>query len=205
MRLSVIIATETKTNTFTMQKFLLFALATMMLNVTQAQFYKKVLPGGNNISAAVASITENFQNNYRNIQGDELPPDEGREIFRSKVMIPGGSEAVIYRFHSKEDTTASFQATLYEGESFKEAAKIYKQTFRQVKGTKFNAGIEKISFTGTMDDPTENLRFTSSQLRPDVDAGAYKNFIAEVEIINSVEGWKVQLNLHSRKDDDARY
>ena len=188
-----------------MQKFLLFALATMMLNVTQAQFYKKVLPGGNNISAAVASITENFQNNYRNIQGDELPPDEGREIFRSKVMIPGGSEAVIYRFHSKEDTTASFQATLYEGESFKEAAKIYKQTFRQVKGTKFNAGIEKISFTGTMDEPTENLRFTSSQLRPDVDAGAYKNFIAEVEIINSVEGWKVQLNLHSRKDDDARY
>lgn len=176
----------------------------LLLSVANAQFYKKILPGSN-ISAAVASITENFQNNYYNIQGDELPADEGREIYRCNISIPGASQAVIYRFHSKEDTTASFQAVMYEGESFKEAAKIYKQTFRQVKGTKFNAGSGKISFDGNMEEPTENLRFTSSQLRPDVRGGAYKNFIAEVEILNSVDGWKVQLNLHSRKDDSERY
>lgn len=188
-----------------MQKFLSLAAAMLLLiNTGRAQFYKKILPGGN-ISTAVASITENFQNNYRNIQGEELPPDEGREIYRSTIAVPGASQAVIYRFHSKEDTTASFQAVLYEGESYKEASKIYKQTFRQVKGTKFNTGFEKIAFEGNMEEPTENLRFTSSQLRPDVTGGAYKNFIAEVEILNSVDGWKVQLNLHSRKDDDKRY
>ncbi len=188
-----------------MQKSISLAIAMLLLlNAGQAQFYKKILPG-NNISSAVANITENFQNNYYNIQGEELPADEGREIFRSTVVIPGATQAVIYRFHSKEDTTASFQAILYEGESYKEAVKIYKQTFRQVKGTKFNAGAEKISFSGSMEEPTENLRFTSSQLRPDVSSGAYKHFIAEIELINSVEGWTVQLNLHSRKDDTERY
>ncbi|RYY51137.1 MAG: hypothetical protein EOO06_01605 [Chitinophagaceae bacterium] len=134
-----------------------------------------------------------------------MSADEGREIYRSTVAIPGATEAVIYRFHSKEDTTASFQAILFEGESFKEAAKVYKQTFRQIKGTKFNAGFEKTSFNGSMEEPTENLRFSSSQLRPDLSTGAYKHFIAEVEMINSIDGWKVQLNLHSRKDDDSRY
>ncbi|RZM08510.1 MAG: hypothetical protein EOO88_50130, partial [Pedobacter sp.] len=125
-----------------MQKILSLAAICLLFSMyAQAQFYKKVLPG-NNISAAVASITENFQNNYHQIQGAELPADEGREIYRSTVIIPGASQAVIYRFHSKEDTTASFQAILYEGESFKEAVKIYKQTFRQVKGTKFNTGAE---------------------------------------------------------------
>lgn len=188
-----------------MQKLLSLAAAVFLLaSAGQAQFYKKIMPG-NNISSAVASITENFQNNYYRIQGEELTPDEGREIYRSTVAVPGASQAVIYRFHSKEDTTASFQAILYEGESFKEAARIYKQTFRQVKGTKFNGGAEKLSFDGNMEEPTESMRFTSSRLRPGVTGGTYKNFMAEVEILNSVEGWKVQLNLHSRKDDEARY
>lgn len=172
---------------------------------TQAQFYKKVLPGNGGISAAVATITENFQNNFHHIQGNELPPDEGKKIYRSTVLIPGATQQVIYRFNSREDTTASFQALLYEGESFKEASKIYKQAFRQVKGTKFNGGFEKISFSGHMEEPTENLRFTTSLLRPDVSGGAYKNFIAEIELLYAVEGWKVQLNLHSRKNDEERY
>lgn len=188
-----------------MQKFLSLAVAMLFIwNSSNAQFYKKILPG-NNISSAVANITENFQNNYHNIQGEELPADEGRKSYRSTVTIPGASQAVIYRFHSKEDTSASFQAILYEGESYKEAVKIYKQTFRQVKGTKFNGGSEKISFNGHMEEPTESLRFTSSQLRPDVTGGAYKNFIAEIELLNSVDGWTVQLNLHSRKNDGERY
>jgi hypothetical protein len=188
-----------------MQKLLTLTVIVFFFTITSsAQFYKKVLPG-NNISGAVASISENFQNNYWNIQGEELPADEGRDIYKSTVVIPGASHAVIYRFHSKEDTSAGFQAILYDGESFKEASKIYKQTFRQVKNVKFNAGMEKISFEGDMEDPTEDLRFTTSILRPNVTGGAYRNFMAEVELINSVEGWKVQLNLHSRKQDDERY
>jgi hypothetical protein len=188
-----------------MQKLLTLTVIVFFLTTSSsAQFYKKVLPG-NNISGAVASISENFQNNYRNIQGEELPADEGREIFRSTIDIPGATHSVIYRFHSREDTSAGFQAILYDGESFKEAAKIYKQTFRQVKSVKFNAGMEKISFDGDMEDPTEDLRFTTSILRPNVTGGAYRNFLAEVELINSIEGWKVQLNLHSRKQDDERY
>ncbi len=189
-----------------MQKKLTLAgvLLCLALNST-AQLFKTVLPSGNNISGAVANIAENFQNNYRNIQGDELPPDEGRDVFKSSIAIPGASHSLIYRFHSKEDSTAAFEALLYEGESFKEAAKVYRQSFRQLKNLKFNSAFGKISLSGEMEEPTESLRFTSSLLRTDSDSKPYKYFMAQIELLNSVEGWRVQLSLHSRKDDDERY
>ncbi len=188
-----------------MQKMFTLAGALLFLALSSpAQFFKSVLPGPN-ISGAVADIAENFQTNYRNIQGEALPPDEGRDVFRSAIAIPGASHSLIYRFHSKEDSTAAFEALLYEGESFKEAAKTYRQVFKQIKNLKFNSGFGKVSFSGDMEEPTESLRFTSSLLRTDSDTKPYKYFMAQVELLNSVDGWKVQLSLHSRKDDQERY
>jgi len=188
-----------------MQKmFSLSGLLLLLSLSSPAQLFKSVV-GGNNISTAVATIAENFQTNYRNIQGDELPPDEGRDVFRSSIPVPGAIHSLIYRFHSREDSTAAFEALLYEGESFKEASKVYRQSFKQLKNLKFNGGFGKISLTGDMEEPTESLRFTSSLLRTDSDTKPYKYFMAQIEMLNSVEGWKVQLNLHSRKDDEERY
>jgi hypothetical protein len=186
------------------KKFTLMGALLMMALSSSAQLFKSVLPG-HNISGAVANIAENFQNNYRHIQGEALPPDEGRDVFRSSIAIPGASHSLIYRFHSVEDSSAAFEALLYEGESFKEAAKVYRQAFKQIKNLKFNSGFGKISFEGNMEEPTEALRFTSSLLRTDSETKPYKYFMAQVELLNAVEGWKVQLSLHSRKDDKERY
>ncbi|MFT3980758.1 MAG: hypothetical protein QM687_09840 [Ferruginibacter sp.] len=189
-----------------MRKLLtLLTISFLTATASDAQLLKSVLPGGNSIGNAVATVAENFQNNYYNIQGEQLPPDEGRDVFRSNIKIPGSSYSLIYRFHSQEDSSAAFEALLYEGESYKEAAKAYKQAFRQIKGTKFNSTLGKISFDGKMEEPTETLRFTSSLLRTDSDSKPYKYFMAQIEMLQSIEGWKVQLSLHSRKDDDERY
>jgi hypothetical protein len=188
-----------------MQKMLTLIGAMVFISLSSpAQIMKSVI-GGNNIGGAVANIAENFQNNYRNIQGEALPPDEGRDVFRSSIAVPGASHSLIYRFHSKEDSSAAFEALLYEGESFKEASKIYRQSFKQLKNVKFNTAYGKLSFSGDMEEPTESLRFTSSLLRTDSDTKPYKYFMAQIELLNSVEGWKVQLSLHSRKDDEERY
>ena len=188
-----------------MRKLLTLAIAMLlMLTISYAQLIKKVLPPSP-FSLSLSSVIENYQNNYRQIQGDILQPDEDRDIYKSTLALPGATQCVIYRFHSKEDTTASWQAILYEGEDFKEATKVYKNCYRSLKQTKYKVGITYYTLDGEIENPSEELRFTTSLLRPTIYTDVYKNFIAEVEILNSMTGWTVQLNLHSRKNDTERY
>lgn len=188
-----------------MQKLLTLSAAMLLFaNTSHSQLLSKVIPPSA-FSQSVSAIVENYSNNYHQIQGESLPADEDRDIFLSTVSLPGTSKCVIYRFHSEQDTTASWQALLYSGEDYKEAVKAYKNSFRQLKQTKFNVGITKVSFEGELEAPSEALRFTSSVLRPSVTSGVYKNFIAEIELLNSIDGWTVQLSLHSRKADTERY
>ena len=176
----------------------------LMLSFTNAQLIKKTT-SPSPFSLSLTSIIENYQNNYRQIQGEFLQPDEDRDIYKSTIDLPGTSHCFIYRFHSKEDTTASWQAILYEGEDFKEATKQYKNCFRYLKQIKFKAGLANNSLDGEIENPSEELRFTTSTLRPVTYSLLYNNFMAEIEIINSLTGWTVQLNFHSRKNDARQY
>lgn len=188
-----------------MRKLLSLTMALLLIiNISYAQLLNKILPASP-FSTSISTVLENYQNNYQQIQGGALPADEDRDIFLSTVTLPGSSLCVIYRFHSKQDTTASWQATLYDGEDFNQATKVYKHVFKQMRQTNFKVGMNQFSFDGSMEDPSESLRFTSSILRPIQHTGNYKNFIAEIEMLNSIEGWTVRLNLHSRKEDTERY
>jgi hypothetical protein len=188
-----------------MRKLLTLSIALLLTQAgLQAQLINKVLPTSQ-FTTTVTRVVESFQNNYGSIQGEALPADDDRDIYQSTIKLPGATRCVIYRFHSVEDTTASWQALLYTGEDFKEASRVYRNSFRQLKQAKFKEGLSQHSLQGEMVPPTESLRFTTSILRPLAEEGIYKNFIAEIEMINTIEGWIVQLNLHSRKDDDKRF
>ncbi len=176
----------------------------LFLQFPQAQLLQKVLPVSP-FADSLCKVVENYQHNYLDIQGLALQPDEDRDIFASTVGLPGASSCVIYRFHSRQDTTASWQAVLYEGEDFKDASKAYKNAIKHLKQTTFKVGMQKISFDGDVISPSEDLRFTTSIFKPTESTDSYKNFIAEVEMLNSMEGWIVRLNLHSRKQDTERY
>jgi hypothetical protein len=190
---------------YTMRKLLTLSIALLLISASlQAQLFNKVLPVSP-FTEKLSQLVENFQNNYTHIQGEALTPDEDRDIYQSTLRLPGAIQCVIYRFHSVEDTTASWQAILYTGEDFKEASKIYKNTFRQLKQTRFRQGPTQNALEGDLVTPTESLRFSTSTLRPVERTGIYKNFMAEIEMINTMDGWTVQLNLHSRKDDEKRY
>ena len=186
-----------------MKKLITLSLLMLLLNAAaEAQFAR--LNSQPAYNTTLSTIIESFQSNYYGIQGQALPPDEDRNIFESAMCLPGASRCVIYRFFSKEDTTAGWQAVLYNGDDEKEAIKQYNNAFRQLKKTKIVLGMYKYSFDGVLQAPDPNLRFTSSLLRPDIDAGIYKNFIAEVEMVSDMFSWEVRLNLHCRKDDAKR-
>ena len=185
---------------------LLLALCLLATQFTHAQFYKTILPAPDSFTDSLERIVEDFRYNFYPIQGRQLVSEGMVDIYQSNRGIPGAAHCTIQRYHSEEDTTASWQAVMYDGESFDEALKVYKKTFKHIKKAKIkSAERSQYSFSGNLEVPTESVRFTVTPLRLNTTDPEYKYFYAVVEINNNYDGWVVHLNLHSRKDDQEKY
>jgi len=94
---------------------------------------------------------------------------------------------------------------MYEGDSYENAVKIYKNLFKQLKKSKMK-WVDKstISFMGEIDEPDENVRFTVTSLRLNIIDIPYRSFFGEIELTSTYDGWEVHLNLHNRKNDAER-
>lgn len=171
---------------------------------SEAQFYKALLPSPE-FNAALEKVVSDFRYNFKNISGDTLVGYDEAETFRSTVKLPGAVQCVIYKFHSVKDTTASWQAVMYEGDDYKEAVKAYKNTFRLINKSRLQL-IDKsiITFSGKLAEPTEDVRFTVSTLQLDIQDNRYSHFRAEVELVSTFDSFKVNLNLHTVKPDEER-
>lgn len=186
-----------------MRKTLLLPLVFLFFNaVAKAQFYKPVLPSPA-FSENLARITQSFRDNYYQIQAGQLPSQEDMDVYQSSVVLPGAQHCVIYRFHSIKDSSASWQGLMYSGDNYKDALKTYKNTCRQVDRCRVNLyNNVPANFTGKMEEPDTDLRFVSSVYKLNTKDEAYKEFYAEVELVNiNFDEWEVRLNLQNKKDD----
>lgn len=172
--------------------------------ICNAQLYKSPAASPA-FSDALNKIVASFRTNYYSIQGNIINAQEDADVYETHATLPGAVHSFVYRFHSAEDTTASWQAIMYSGDSFKEASKVYKNIFKLVNNSHFAIDNTVINFTGEMEEPTEDLRFTASPLKAISTNPAYRRFFAEVEMINSFSGWEVHLNLHNKKDDRDKF
>ncbi|CAN5442790.1 hypothetical protein BH11BAC3_BH11BAC3_28270 [soil metagenome] len=172
---------------------------------SNAQFFKPSVKD-DNFNDSLSRIVYEFKTNFYPIQAKQLTSEGLVDVFESSVKIPGAAHCIIQRYHSEEDTTASWQAIMYDGDSFDEAAKIYKNTYRLIKKSKIKYGTSiNYSFTGSMEAPSEEIRFTVSPLRLNTSDKDYEHFYAEVEITSNFPNWEVHLNMHSKKNDNEKY
>ena len=189
-----------------MRKNFLLPLAILFIHTnTKAQLYKP-LATSTAFTESLTSITQDFQNNFYRIQGKQLPSQEDMDVYESAVSIPGAKHCVIYRFHSKEDTTASWQGTMYEGDNYNEAVKVYRNTCRSVDKSNIKLqGGASTGFAGKTELPDANLRFVSSSFKLKLKDPVYDKFYAEVELVNiNFDQWEVHLNLLNKKDDEDK-
>lgn len=187
-----------------MKKALVTLLVTLLVSHSgYSQIYKSVLPSPE-FSSALEKIVLDFRLNFSSIIGNEIGSGGDTETFESTVKLPGATDCIIYKYHSKADTTASWQATMYKGEDYKEASKAYENLFRLVKKTKIR-WIDKtfVGFNGEMEKPQETLRFAASTLNFELEDKRYKNFQADVELVSNYSGWEVHLNLQTKRPDNA--
>ena len=169
--------------------------------LSNAQFYKSFVPSPG-FTDSLNTVVTDFKNNFKNIQGAPVNLLEDADIYKANNSIPGALESFVIRYHSVDDTSASFQAVLYDGEDFKEAEKQYKDLFRMISKSRLKMEQFSTGFEGKMKTPSESSGFTISQLKATSQSATYLNFVAEIELINEMYNWKVRLNLHNKKADD---
>ncbi|MEO6406221.1 MAG: hypothetical protein ABIY51_02615 [Ferruginibacter sp.] len=187
-----------------MRKLILASCVMATSLLCHAQFYKSILPS-NAFTDSLQLVVASYEGNFYSIQSENISQLPDVDTYRSHQGIPGAQQCLVMRYHSVEDTTAGWQALMYKGEDYKEAVKVYKNCFRLVKKSNLKIDDTVLKFKGEMEEPQTSLKFTVSSLKPSSSLPAYKNFYAEVELVQVYMEWEVRLNLHSRKNDDERY
>jgi len=187
-----------------MKKIILLTITfTLCLSLCKAQFYKTILPSNPFADSLTKAVTD-FKYDYKHIEGPILPAQTQPDlrVYASSVTLPGALHCVIYRFNSRVDTTASWQAIMYEGDDYDEALKEYKSLFRLVKRTSVK-WIDKsyLSFVGDLELPKDNIQFAVSSLHLEAMDDQYARFVADVELTNAGGGYEVHLNLQNKGSD----
>lgn len=159
--------------------------------------------GSASFSVNFEKIVQSYRTNFHSIQGELIPSENEKLVFHSTMTLPGTLHAMIYRFHSKQDTSASWQAMLYSGTEYKSAMKHYKSLCKQINKMRIGGvGI----FKGDYDEPDPNLRFAGTSYKLETEDKVYKNFFAEVDMVmNSDEEWEVHLSLVRKREDQDMY
>jgi hypothetical protein len=151
---------------------------------------------------SLSKIVVDFKNNFSKIQGDALPTQGGIDTYESIVTLPGSIQNYVYRSHSTIDTTASWQAIMYKGDSYEKAMKVYKNTFHQVKNSRIKLSDRSTAhFSGKL-AREKDVSFVVSRLYIDISDPIYRKFVAEVEFIGNFMAYEVHLNLFNRKTDE---
>jgi hypothetical protein len=152
---------------------------------------------------AIDAVLGDFPYNLRHITGELLMAEGEIDNYASIVAVPDAENCIVTRYHSTEDTTASWQAKMFSGGEFGEAARKYEQLYRQLQtcyvrlidGSIFN-------LAGVWEPAREGASFTTSTLRIRTSDQRYKEVKVELELVYQLADWAVNINIVSKKPDD---
>ena len=82
---------------------------------------------------AIDAVLGDLPNNLRLVTGALILADVEVDRYASLVIVPGAENCIVTRYHSREDSTASWQARMYSGGDFGAASLKYQQVYQQLK------------------------------------------------------------------------
>ena len=153
--------------------------------------------------SAIDSVLRDFPYNLRHITGELVLAQGEFENYASLVMVPEAQSCVVTRYHSADDTTASWQAKMFNSDDFDEANREYQQLYRQLKTcyVKFVDG-SIFYLEGQWEPAKSGASFTTSTLRLMTGDWRYKDVKVELELVYLLADWAVNINIVSKLRDD---
>jgi hypothetical protein len=148
-------------------------------------------------------VLRDFPNNLSHITGDLVLAEGEVENYASMVTLPESENCTITRYHSREDTTVSWQARMLITDDFGKADHAYRALFRKLQQCYIQLVDGTIVYLhGDWEPAKEGAPFTTSTLRLTIDDPRYKEVKVEVELVYQLAQWGVSINIFSKKPDD---
>jgi hypothetical protein len=155
---------------------------------------------------AMDSVLRDFPNNLRGITGDTILLEGETDHFSSTVWLPGAEQCQVTRYHSGEDTTASWQATMFHTEDYEKAAARYHALYKQLSKcfTHLKDG-SIVWLEGQWSPPTPDLVFSVSTLKLSTRSYWYKKMEIELELLYQLGDWEIHINVASKEKDSENW
>ncbi len=154
------------------------------------------------LTGAIEKVLYDFPHNLHNVSGELVVVQGGVEQYESLVVLPGAEACMVARYRSVEDTTASWQAKMYQDEDFSKAAARYRELYRQLKSCHLKLIDGSLVFLkGEWENPAEEKDFTMSTLRLITGDERYKEVKIDLEMLYHFPEWVVNINIVSKKKD----
>ena len=152
---------------------------------------------------AIDAVLGDLPNNLRYVTGELLLAEGEVDSYISLVAMPGAENCIVMRYHSVEDTTASWQAKMFSGGDFDAASRKYAQLFQQLKVCYVRFPDGSICYLeGTWEPAREGVMFTTSTLKVRTSDQRFRDVEVELELVYQLADWAVNINIVTKKPDD---
>jgi hypothetical protein len=157
-------------------------------------------------STAIEAVLHDFPENLHHITGDLVMAEGEIENFASTVAPPGAMNVTITRYHSVVDSTASWQARMFSHDDFGKAADAYHDLYKRLTNCYLRLADSSLIFLkGKWEPARESISFTTSSFRLGTGDPRYKDMRVELELVYQISEWAVNINIISKRDDEAGF
>jgi hypothetical protein len=152
---------------------------------------------------AIDAVLGDVPNNLRKVTGVLLLAEGEIDNYASLVVVPGAENCMVTRYHSVQDTTASWQAKMFSGGDFGSASRKYHQLYQQLKTCYVRLPDSSIYYLdGTWAPAREGIAFTTTTLKLKTDDQRYRDVKVELELVYQLADWAVDINIVTKRPDD---
>jgi hypothetical protein len=153
---------------------------------------------------AINAVLGDFPYNLKDLTGELLMAEPEVDRYASLVSVREAEKCEVMRFHSVEDTTAGWQARMFSGGDFEEAARKYRQLFGMLQTCYVRLPDSSIYFlVGKWEPARQEVGFTTSTLRLRTNDYRYRHVVVELGMLYQVTDWAIDINIITKPDDDA--
>jgi len=153
--------------------------------------------------AVIDAVLRDFPHQLGHITGELVLAQGEIENYSSLVVLPDAEQCIVTRYHSRRDTTASWQAKMFSSDDFGKASRQYQELFQKLKTCYMSLLDGRIIYlTGKWEAPKEEAAFTTSTLRLPMENWRYKDVKVELELVYLLAEWTVNINIVSKPPDN---
>lgn len=181
------------------KKAKLIAAALLLFISGSAQFK---LPVTSTLRSDVQKVVAAYPGQFADLKGEVLVKNPQTVEYASLVKPDKAENVVITQYSSNSKEVYTWHATLLSTEDFAAAEKKYKWLYQQLKGMNVKYVVDQYTLRGDYRAPTEEMKFTISQLSVANPPMALKNLRVEIAMQFEFPAWTVSLTVFEKERED---